>query len=117
MTDPTIIEEPWLEITTRTGLKISMPGTLDHVRSQHAAITTASTITGEQHYLSLQDIQHIRQYSRKVEPARLERSRAKVLQLSSPPSGQSFQTHGSPSATPASPSSGWPGDPPSTTTH
>lgn len=126
--EPIIIEEPWLEITTRTGLKIECPGTAKELLATYEAHPTfpvgskfhyinTSRITGETYLVDTSEYVHIRQYTRRHDPERLERSVIRASRSSSPISAVSSQKVASPSAIPASPSSAWRGASPSRTTH
>ena len=114
--DPIIIEEPWLEITTRTGLKIEMPAPeggmlLDISQALRGSglLAGRSKITGETHYVKTGEVVHIRQYTRRHDPERHQRSLLRATKTSSPTSSGSSQAAASTSASQASPSSGSPG--------
>lgn len=83
MSDPTIIEEPWLEITTRTGLTMLVPAPMDPLLQNclrdHDVIKSSSQITRMNYYVRLsEDILFIRQFTRKHEPERLERAKVRA---------------------------------------
>jgi hypothetical protein len=111
-TDSKPIEEPWLEITTRTGLKIECPGAVADVlaaKAHNQLLHRVSRLTGSPYLVDLSDLLHVRQVTKTHNPARLLQAQTKAFGTSSQGSSPPSPTHESSSAPQEKPGASSPG--------
>lgn len=114
--NPKIIEELWWDVTTTTGLILTLPVPLTSIGNvmtpmspkyaltHQGAFQASSNITKETYAVNLADARHIRQYTRTHDPERLDRAKLRASGISSPTSSASSLAASSRSAPATNPS-------------